>query len=70
MIELCKKFGFNIRYTPEEVIVELNLRGRRIPEIPEMEIRARAKKRPYLKIRPPPEAKAAETKTPAERAEK
>ena len=47
MIELCKKLGFNIRYTPEEVIVELYLRGRRAREIPETEIRARAKKRPF-----------------------
>ena len=62
MIELCKKLGFNIRYTSEEVIVELNLRGRKIPEIPEAEIRTRAKKRTYLKARPPPEAKATETK--------
>ena len=46
--------------------MELNLRGRRVPEIPETEIRARAKKRPYLKIRPPSEAKAAETETPAQ----
>ena len=61
MIELCKKLGFNIRYTSEEVIVELNLRGRKIPEIPEAEIRTRAKKRTYLKARPPPEAKATET---------
>ena len=62
MIELCKKLGFNIRYTPEDVIVELNLRGGRVPEIPEMEIRARAKKRTYLKVRPPPDAETAETK--------
>jgi len=52
------------------VIVELNLRGRRVPEIPETEIRARAKKRPYIKIRPPPEAKATETETPAQTSRK
>ena len=53
MIELCRKMGFDIRYTPEEVIVELNLRGRRVSEIPEAEILARSRKKTFLKARPP-----------------
>ena len=53
MIELCKKLGFDIRYTPEEVIVELNLKGERVSELPEAEILARSRKKTYLKIRPP-----------------
>ncbi|MEM1738380.1 MAG: GNAT family N-acetyltransferase [Nitrososphaerota archaeon] len=53
MIELCKRLGFEVRYTPEEVIVELNLKGEKISEIPEREIIARSKKKTYLKVRPP-----------------
>ena len=53
MIELCKKMGFDIRYTPEEVIVELNLKGKRVSEIPEAEILARSRKKTFLKARPP-----------------
>ena len=53
MIELCRKMGFDIRYTPEEVIVELNLKGRRVSEIPEAEILARSRKKTFLKARPP-----------------
>ncbi|MDW8021930.1 MAG: GNAT family N-acetyltransferase [Nitrososphaerota archaeon] len=52
MIELCRKLGFDIRYTPEEVIVELNLQGKRVSELPERDILARSKKKSYLKIRP------------------
>jgi len=32
MIELCRKLGFELRHTPEEVIAELNLKGERISE--------------------------------------
>ena len=53
MIELCRRLGFDIRYTPEEVIVELNLRGERVSEIPEAEILARSRKKTFLKARPP-----------------
>jgi acetyltransferase len=53
MIELCRKLGFELRHTPEEVIVELNLKGERISEIPEREIIARSKKKTFLKARPP-----------------
>ena len=53
MIELCRKMGFDIRYTPEEVIVELNLKGKRVSEIPEAEILARSRKKTFLKARPP-----------------
>ena len=53
MIELCKKLGFDVRYTPEEVIVELNLTGKTVSEIPEAEILAKTKKKSYLKARPP-----------------
>jgi acetyltransferase len=53
MIELCRKLGFELRHTPEEVIAELNLKGERISEIPEREIMARSKKKTYLKARPP-----------------
>jgi len=53
MIELCRKMGFDIRYTPEEVIVELNLKGKRVSELPEAEILARSKKKTFLKARPP-----------------
>ena len=52
MIELCKKLGFEIRYTPEEVIVEMNLEGKRVSELPETEILARSRKKTYLKARP------------------
>jgi len=52
MIELCKKLGFEIRYTPEEVIVEMNLKGKRVSELPETEILARSRKKTYLKARP------------------
>lgn len=51
MIKLCKKLGFDIKYGPEEVVVELRLRGRR--EIPAVEAAARTTKRVYLKARPP-----------------
>ncbi|MCD6591493.1 MAG: GNAT family N-acetyltransferase, partial [Thaumarchaeota archaeon] len=53
MIELCRKMGFDVRYTPEEVIVELNLKGKRVSELPEAEILARSKKKTFLKARPP-----------------
>jgi len=53
MIELCKKLGFDVRYTPEEVILELNLKGEKVSELPEAEILARSRKKTYLKIRPP-----------------
>ena len=53
MIELCRRLGFDVRYTPEEVIVELNLRGERVSEIPEAEILARSRKKTFLKARPP-----------------
>jgi len=59
MIELCRKLGFDVRYTPEEVIVELNLTGKRISEIPEAEILARSRKKTYLKARPYVEKKQA-----------
>ena len=52
MIELCRRLGFDVRYTPEEVIVELNLSGRRVSEIPEAEILARSRKKTRLKARP------------------
>ncbi len=53
IIELCKKLGFDVRYTPEEVILELNLKGEKVSELPEAEILARSRKKTYLKIRPP-----------------
>lgn len=55
MIELCRRLGFEIRHTPEEVIVELNLHGKRVSELPERDIIARSKKKSLLKIRPPTE---------------
>ena len=59
MIELCRKLGFDVRYTPEEVIVELNLKGERTSELLEADIIARSKKRKtYLKARPPLEGKS------------
>ena len=51
MISLCKKLGFDIKYGPEEVVVELRLRGRE--EASPVEARARTTKRVYLKARPP-----------------
>jgi len=53
MIELCRKLGFELRHTPEEVIVELNLKGERVSEMPEREIIARSRKKTFLKARPP-----------------